>query len=342
MMLNYLTLEKFDISGMHKIYDKWPEIADEAFSSNFKKLEFEDIDHVVFAGMGGSGAIGDAFAAILSKTKIHVSVVKGYLLPNTADPKSLVITTSISGNTAETLSILDSAKKKGCKIIAVSSGGKMEEYCKKNQIDFRKVSQIHSPRTSFVNFLYSLLKILEPILPITNEEVIESIKKMRELKNNISSSNLSNSNSALKLAEWITEIPLIYYPWGLNVAAIRFKNSLQENTKLHSMIEDVIEASHNGIVSWEKPSNVQPILLQGQEDHIKTKERWKIMKDYFNENNIKYYEVFSVEGNILSKIINLIYFFDYVSIYKAVLSKIDPTPVKSIRYIKDRLDILSK
>ena len=104
------------------------------------------------------------------------------------------------------------------------------------------------------------------------------------------------------------------------------------------MIEDVIEASHNGIVSWEKPSNVQPILLQGQEDHIKTKERWKIMKDYFNENNIKYYEVFSVEGNILSKIINLIYFFDYVSIYKAVLSKTDPTPVKSIRYIKDRLD----
>lgn len=335
--MKYKELEKVDISGMHKIYDKWPEIAEEIFTSNFKKVEFSDVNHIVFVGMGGSGAIGDVFASILSKTKIHVSIVKGYLLPNTTDSKSLVITTSISGNTEETVTILKSAKEKGCKIIAVSSGGKMEEFCKNNQIEFRKISQIHSPRSSFVKFFYALLKILEPILPITNENVIESIKKMKELSDNISSSNISNSNSALELAKWIKEVPLIYYPWGLNASAIRFKNSLQENSKIHVMIEDVIESSHNGIMSWENISNVQPILLQGQDDHIKTKERWKIMKDYFNKNNIKYYEIFSVKGNIISKIINLIYFVDYVSIYKAVLSEIDPTPVKSIEYVKEKL-----
>lgn len=336
-MMDYLTLEKFDISGMHKIYDKWPEIADEAFSSNFKKIEFEDIDHIVFAGMGGSGTIGDTFASILSKTEIHISVVKGYLLPNTADSKSLVITTSISGDTIETLSILNSAKKRGCKIIAIASGGKMEEFCKKNQLDFRKISQIHSPRSSFVKFFYSLLKILEPMLPITNEEVIESIKKMKELRDNISSSNLSNSNFALELAEWITEIPLIYYPWGLNASAIRFKNSLQENSKIHAIIEDVIEASHNGIVSWENVSNVQPILLQGQDDHVKTKERWNILKEFFKENRIEYKEIFSLSGNVITKITNLIYLLDYASIYKAVLKSTDPTPVKSIKFVKDKL-----
>ena len=335
-------LDKFDSQKMYKVYDKWPEIARESFESEQDKTNFEGINHIVFAGMGGSGAIGDTFASILSKTKIHVSVVKGYLLPNTTDSKSLVIATSISGDTEETLSILDSAKKKRCKIIAISSGGKIEEFCKKNQIDFRKISQIHSPRSSFVKFVYSILKILEPILPITNEEVTESIKKMRKLRDNISSSNLSNNNSALELAKWITEIPLIYYPWGLNTPAIRFKNSLQENSKIHVIIEDVIEASHNGIVSWESVSNVQPILLQGKDDHIKTKERWKILRDYFNENNIKYFEVFSVKGNIISKIINLIYFFDYVSIYKSILAEIDPTPVKSIKYIKDRLNALNK
>ena len=337
-MIDLSLLEKYDSEKMHKVYDVWPDITEEVVSSNLKKIGFIDIDHIIFAGMGGSGAIGDAFASILSKTKIHVSVVKGYLLPNTAGLKSLVVTTSISGDTEETLVILDSAKKKGCKILAISAGGKMEEYCEKNNIDFRKISQIHSPRSSFVKFFYSLLKILEPILPITNEEVIESIKKMKELRNNISSSNLSNTNKALELAKWISEIPLIYYPWGLNASAIRFKNSLQENSKIHVVIEDVIEASHNGIVAWENISNIQPILLQGQDDYIKTKERWEIIKNFFDENKINYYEVFSVEGSILSKIINLIYFFDYVSIYKAVLSETDPTPVKSIKFVKDKLN----
>ena len=336
-MINKSDLEKCDIARMHKIYDKWPEIAKEAFSSNYKKIEFKEINHIVFAGMGGSGAIGDAFASILSKTKIHVSVVKGYILPNTADFNSLVITTSISGNTEETLSILNSALIRKCKIIAITSGGKMEEFCKKNEIEYRKISQIHSPRASFVKFFYSLLKILQPILPITNEEVIESIKKMNEIRDNISSLNLSNNNSALELAEWIKEIPLIYFPWGINAAAIRFKNSLQENSKMHAIIEDVIEASHNGIVAWESFSNIQPILLQGQDDHVKTKERWNILQKFFKKNEIEYKQVFSLEGSIVTKITNLIYLLDYVSIYKAVLRNVDPTPVKSIEFLKDGL-----
>lgn len=140
------------------------------------------------------------------------------------------------------------------------------------------------------------MKILEPIIPITIEEINESILIMKNLRNQISVNNLSKTNSALKLAEWIEEIPLIYYPWGLNATAIRFKNALQENSKIHAIIEDIIEASHNGIVSWEKPSGIQPILLQGQDDHIKTKERWKIIKEYFKENEIDYFEVFSTEG----------------------------------------------
>ena len=58
----------------------------------------------------------------------------------------------------------------------------MEKFCKENKLDFRKISQIHSPRSSFVRFFYSILKILQPIVPITNEEIIESIKKMKELR----------------------------------------------------------------------------------------------------------------------------------------------------------------
>ena len=120
-------------------------------------------------------------------------------------------------------------------------------------------------------------------------------------------------------------------------AAIRFKNSLQENSKIHAIAEDILEASHNGIVAWERKSNVNPILIQGQDDHVKTKERWKIFKEYFKLNEIEFKEVHSVHGNILSKIINLIYLLDYTTIYRAVLSNIDPSPVKSIDFVKNKL-----
>ncbi len=322
---------------MYAIYDRWPEIAKNAYNSNLFYVDFKNVDHIVFAGMGGSGALGDIFAAILSKTNIHVTLVKGYTLPKTVDSETLVVITSVSGNTVETLTVLDSANKMDCKIIAFSDAGKVQEYCVQQKIEYRKISQHLSPRSSFTEFLYSMLRVLAPILPIDKQDVIESIEQLENLSKIISSKNLSESNPSLKLANWINGIPMIYYPFGLQAAAVRFKNSLQENAKIHAMIEDVLEASHNGIVSWERPSNVQPIMLKGDEDYIKTKDRWKIMKEYFKENNIDYNEVFSIKGNILSKLINLIYLLDYCSIYHAVLSEIDPTPIRSIDYIKKRL-----
>lgn len=336
-MLDIGTLQKFDRKGMHKVYDDWPEIARQQYEADLEPADFGQISHIVFAGMGGSGALGDIFSSILSKTPIHVDVVKGYLLPKTVDSQSVVVTTSISGNTAETLSVLDSAKKIGSKIIAFSNGGKMEKYCQDNHINHRKVPMIHSPRASFTSFLFSMIKTLEPVLSIQKNYVVDTINKLENLKGKIYSSNLSQENPSLSLASWITNIPLIYYPLGLQAAAIRFKNSLQENVKIHAIAEDVIEACHNGIVSWSKPSSVKPILIQGEDDYIKTKERWIILKKIFEEKNIEYKEIQTGNGSILSKLINLIYLLDYSTIYKAVLLEIDPTPIEAIDFVKSKL-----
>ena len=336
-LLDFETLNKYDTKKMYAIYDSWPEIAKNAYNSDLGPVEFKNIEHIVFAGMGGSGALGDIFSSILSKTNVHVTLVKGYLLPKTVDSNTVVIPVSVSGDTVETLTVLESAKKLDCKIFSFSSGGKIEDYCFKNNINYRKIQQHLSPRASFTEFLYSMLKVLEPILPIEKQDINESINQLEIISKNISSENLTDDNSSLKLAEWIKGIPMIYYPWGLQAAAIRFKNSLQENAKIHAISEDVLEASHNGIVSWEKPSIVQPILLRGEDDYTKTKERWEILKEYFKENNIEYREINSIKGNILSKLINMIYLLDYASIYHAVLSKIDPTPISSIDFIKKKL-----
>jgi glucose/mannose-6-phosphate isomerase len=327
----------FDSEQMYQVYDQWNVISHESYSNDLDVVDFSDIDNIVFAGMGGSGAIGDFFSAILSNTDIHLTVTKGYHLPKTVDSKSLVVATSISGNTDETLSVLESANKTDCNLIAFSSGGKMESFCLDHSIEYRKIPMVHSPRSSFTTYLYSMLKILEAIIPVSKRDINESIKKMDDTCSRISSFNLTEDNPAVSLAEWINGIPLIYYPWGLQPAAIRFKNSLQENSKTHAIAEDVVEACHNGIVSWETRSNVVPILLRGVDDYVKTKERWEILKKYFDLSDISYKEILSGEGSILSKLINLIYLLDYSTIYYSVRQHVNPSTVESITFVKKHL-----
>ena len=335
--MNYSDLEKYDPTGMHKMYDKWPQIARIAYESDIEPIDFKNINHIIFAGMGGSGAMSDIFQAILSKTKIYVSVVKGYLLPKTIDSNTLVVITSVSGNTEETLTVLESASKLDCKIICFSSGGKLEEFCTTNKINYRKIPLYNNPRASFPAYLYSILKVLHSVIPINNDCIEESIELLENFAKRISSSNLTKTNPSLELAEWISNVTFIYYPSGLQAAAIRFKNSIQENIKSHAIIEDVIESCHNGVVAWETPTNIKPILLEGTEDYTKTKERWKILEEYFERKNIDYKVISSINGDILSKLIHLIYLLDYATIYRAVILGIDPSPVKSIDYIKARL-----
>ena len=330
-------LEKIDSKKMFKVYDTCPNIAKESYEQQFSKPEFDDIDHIVFAGMGGSGTVGDTFSSILSKNDIHTSVVKGYLLPKTVDENTLVVVTSVSGNTQEPLLILENSKNSKAKFIVFSSGGMIKEYALKNKINYQEIKMEHSPRASFPKYVFSILKTLESVIPVKKSDVFDAISKMEIIRKNIFSNNLNENNVALNLAKWITGTPVLYYPWGLQSAAIRFKNSLQENSKLHAITEDVIEACHNGIVSWERNSNMQPILIQGHDDYFKTIERWKILKEFFNSKQIEYKEISSVEGNIISKIINLIYLLDYASIYHSVISGIDHSPVSGIDFIKERL-----
>jgi len=336
-LLELSTLNEIDKEGMYKVYDKWPQLARENYDKIFESVDFRFINHIVFAGMGGSGALSDIFQALLSKSNVHVSIVKGYLLPKPIDSNTLVIVTSVSGDTDEALTILDSAKNMNCNIVAFSSGGKIEEYCKKNNLEYRKIPQIHSPRASFIIFLYAMLKVLVNVIPIKKEDIEDSIIQLNNISKKINSDNLTSSNPAYDLAKWITRIPVIYYPWGLQAAAIRFKNSINENAKSPALAEDVIEACHNGIVSWENHSNIMPILLTGWDDHKKTKDRWEILKEYFAKKNIDYRQVMSVQGSILSKLINMTYLLDYSSIYHAVIARVDPSPVKSIDFVKGRL-----
>ena len=264
-------MQKYDSEKNYEAYEKSPEIAQENYAKDLPKIDFKRIEHIVFAGVGGSGTIGDVMSSILSKTNIHVNVVKGYLLPKTVSSNTLVVTTSVSGNSKEPLSILQNARKSKGKFVSFSSGGQVKKFSDKNNITHIEIPEVHSPRASFPCYLYSMLNVLEDMIPVKKQDVKESISLLTKTKKKISSTNLTNSNPALSLAKWISSFPIIYYPWGLHSAAIRFKNSLQENAKTHAFVEDIIESSHNAIVAWEKKSKIKPILIIGKDDYTKTK-----------------------------------------------------------------------
>jgi len=320
---------------MFSIYENWPKIANDSFKSKLEKLDFHNIDHIVFLGMGGSGTISDILASILSKSNIHTNIVKGYTFPKTVTSDTLVIATSVSGNTQETLTVLNDIKKITSKIVCFSSGGKIKNFSQKHNFQYRQIPMFHSPRASLTSFLYSILNILSPILLINDNQVLESIQSLNSIQKNF----LSSFEESLEynIAKSLDKIPTIYYPFGLQAAAIRFKNSLHENSKLPAIIEDVIEASHNNIASWSNNPNTFPILIQGTDDHPKTKERWSILKEFFKNNDIQFKEIYSPNGYILTKLISLIYSFDIISIFRAMLLEIDPSPISPIQYVKSKL-----
>jgi len=337
-MLDKNQIKKYDQSLMHEAYDQWPKIALDNYKRKIElDIDFEGVDHVAFVGMGGSGAAGEVLRGVLSKSNYHTTIIKGYTLPHTVDSNTLIFATSVSGNSEEPLTILEQIKKSQAQVVGISDGGKMQDVCKKYNYPHIKIEQVNSPRATLPVILYTILSFLGNNFRIRIDDVHESIKLLEETAKKINSNNLSEENQSLSLGMWINKIPVIYYPYGLYAAALRFKNSLKENCKSNAMTEDVVEACHNNIVSWERPSPVQPVLIRGVGDFPKTKERWEILKEYFRTNNIDFHEVISVEGSILSKLINLIYLLDYATIYNAVLNKIDPTPIKSIDFIKSKL-----
>ena len=319
------------MTSMRDAYDRWPEAA-EASYMNGTAESCGDVRHVVFAGMGGSGALGDFVGALMSGLDIHVSVVKGYNLPKTADAHTLAVCSSVSGDTAETLTVLKKAAS-ACRTLSFSSGGAMEKYCTSNGLPHRRVEAVHSPRASFVSFLYGMLAALGEITGVSRMDVAESIRVLRSTRRMITA---KHANPAVELAKWLTGMPVVYYPWGFEAAATRFKNSLQENAKMHAITEDILEASHNGIVAWESDTGARPVMMQGPDDNPRTKERWRIFEEYFDSRAIPYRVVRAVDGHILSKLVNLVYTLDYTSMYLADIRGVDPTPVHSIDFVKER------
>lgn len=310
-------------------YDKWPEYARDSYK-NSEPLDLPS-DKIVFCGMGGSGIAFDIISSLIPDKDIIIN--KGYFLPKNIS-NSLIIVNSASGNTIETITALKSASKSKNKVIAFSSGGKIETYCKKNNILYRNYDLKSSPRASIPFSLYTILGTLSESFGIKKAPISNSIKALENSRKKL---NSKKNNPALDLAKFIKGYPVCYYSSEFFPVALRFRQDFQENCKKLAATEEVVESCHNSINSWENPSGLSPILLRGSNDHKLIKNRFEVWKEYFESRKIKYKEIIPTKGDLLSQFMALIYEMSTSTIYYAIEDGTDPTLLKAIDFVKARV-----
>ena len=334
-----------DPENMHKSIFEFPDHIIEALELGNKITlhnNYENIKNIVVAGMGGS-AIGGDLVKLLIKNELKVPFVisRNYNLPNWVNQNTLVICSSYSGNTEETLSCFDDSLNKGAKIIGISTGGKLTELLIKNKLDVITIPSGLQPRAalalSFVPMLY-LLNKLGFISSNFIKELNTTADLLKIFRDKYCDQNVQNPSYAIAKKIYKT-IPIIY---GENeytgIIAVRWKGQLSENAKMLAFCNDLPEMNHNEIVGWGNNKTLMKkmsvIWLQDPEDHPKVIARQSTTKDIIGK-IASNHETISLRGNTqFNRLIHLVHYGDWVSYWCAVLHQTDPTPVTKIDQLK--------
>ena len=348
---NMKMLEKYDVSDMLKLIESFPEQAREAaeIGSRFKlpdtyKCEYANI---VCVGLGGSAIGADimrSYAADEAKTPISVS--RNYTLPNFVGKASLVIASSYSGNTEETLSAYRDAKQRGAKIIVITSGGQIKEMAKADGNACLIIPSGLPPRCALGLSFFPLLTLMSRLGVITDKtkEIDETIKVLEGLRDNkIGAGIAETKNIAKRIASDFYEKYGIIYSGQDHIDCIitRLRGQIAENSKALASSHVLPEMNHNEIVGWENPKELIKkfvvVLLRDRSDHQRTAKRMDISKVIMKKKAAKVIEVQSVGDGLLARMFSLVYVGDFVSYYLAILNRQDPTPVECITYLKNEM-----
>ncbi len=342
-------IKEIDKSNMFKDLEDFPDqITESKKIVNQTKLpSFFKIDNIIVSGMGGSAISGDIIQELFrDRVDIPIYVTRRYDLPKWANKNTLVISQSYSGNTEETLITFKHACQKHCKIIGISSGGKLQEYCEKRQIPFIKIPANIQPRAATGYILFSAIYALNETGVIThdiNSEIQETIQILKEFRKNNKLEVKEKENLSKQLSKKIlNKIPQVYGFDFYTPIAKRWCTQLNENSKIICRYDEVSEANHNDIVGWSMNPEISKkftcVLLRDHDaESIYMNTRLNFMKKLFKDVAGNTIEVHAKGKKRLAKMMYMMYLGDYISCYLAILRKIDPSPVEAISELKKEL-----
>lgn len=334
-MLTLKKIARIDRANMLGHLMRFPEMCEETLS---KKVELPRLKpaNITIAGMGGSAAAGDLLRDWLS-LPVPLEVCKGYELPAWVDERSLVIAISYSGNTEETLSCFSDAIKRNAELVAITSGGKLEEMCKASSKPCIKIPPGLPPRAALPYLFSSLVQVFKELglAHGKEKEVSEAIELLKTIRDEMAPAGGSNQAEQIARA-MIGTIPVIYAPTSLRGAALRLKNQLNENSKIFGKMEILPELCHNEIVGLSSaPKNLSFIFLRDVEESERIRMRIKFMEELLSKR--KPITLRAKGKGRLARILSVVYTSDFISFYLAILRGIDPTPVPEITRLKDVL-----
>ncbi len=301
----------------------------------------ENINRVVVSGMGGSAITGDLIAALFSSI-FPVEVIKDYQ-PNYVDNQTLLIAISYSGNTEETLSCVDIARKKGAYIAAITTGGSLQAALLPNDL-WVKVQDGYPPRAAIAYLFFSAIRILETFKLIEPQEAaVKSVIAMLIKKAGAIATSVDQEYNFAKQAAMDLDgkIPVVYSANPkLNPVAYRWKCQLNENAKIPAFSHTLPEMNHNEIEGWESEKlrkNLLPIFLQDMREDEKYLKRIRAMQDLFTRDSVPSM-VFYAEGEtLMEQMFSLIYLGDMISYYLAILNDTNATAINYINYLKSNI-----
>jgi glucose/mannose-6-phosphate isomerase len=333
-------IKKLDEQDMLGKLKGFPAQCKESYSLPLPVIHDRKFNKIIFCGMGGSAISGDIISVITyEKSTIPCIVNRDYNLPLYADSKTLVIATSYSGNTEETISVIESAKKKGCSIIGISSNGRIEEMALYDKIPFIKIPGGYPPRCAMGYLFFPCYKIMSSlkVIPEINAEIFSRIKNWSE-----SFSPEEENNTALAIAEHLyNKIPIIYSDRRFLPATTRWKTQIAENSKSFSFINVLPEMNHNEIMSWRYPDwfikKCIPVFITSGKEHPRTKLRFEITGKIITGIQPEILNIKAEGLNLLEEIFYLIIMGDWVSFYLAMLNKVNPTEINEINLLKKQL-----
>jgi len=307
---------------------------------------FQQVNRVVVVGMGGS-AIGAALLQALAAphSRIPIHVVRDYDLPAfVGGPETLVIASSHSGNTEETISAFQQARDRGCRLMAAASGGKIAEMAKQFGAPFMHVPYKSQPRAALGYSFVPLVAFASRLnwIDDQSEDLEEALAVMRAWNAELALESPVVKNLAKRMAGQIMgRFAIVYGAGCFAEVARRWKGQFNENGKQFAAFEVLPEADHNALLGStypeDMPNRLKIIFLTGSRDHSRNAARAEITREILMTQGCDT-DVLSARGeSLLAQMLSLIQLGDWISGYLGILNGANPSDTELLQEFKDRM-----
>jgi glucose/mannose-6-phosphate isomerase len=308
------------------------EIADKS-----KLTAAKGIKNIVISGLGGSG-IGASIVSnwVYDSCKLPITINKGYFLPNYVKKNTLVICCSYSGNTEETMHVLDQAYKSGAKIVCISSGGKMIEFCKAYNIDYIQVPGGMPPRTCIG---YSIVQLMQ-VLTFNKFIPGKLFKQLIRIPDFLKKEEASIQKLSSKLCDKIFDkMPIIYGDERFEGVVVRYRQQINENAKILCWHHVIPEMNHNEMVGWrEENPDLAVLFIDNNLDFRRNVQRREINEETIRKYTPNIHHIQSKGRNLIEQSFYHMFFGDLLSIYLAEKRGFEAMEIDVINHLKSTLE----